>query len=91
MGVPMNIMNATNQDVTAATNSPDASGLHAIGCTQVAAKRGIHGLSPCCPLCHGSEGLQEVYIDNTPTTLCCTAITEIMLRWPSTVRYAETR
>ena len=56
---------------------------------RVAAKRGIHGLSPCCALCHGTDGLQEVYIDNEPTTLCCTVITEIMLRWPSTIRYAD--
>ena len=69
-------------------DSPDASGLRAVGCAQVAAKRGIHGLSPCCALCHGTDGLQKVYIDNEPTTLCCIVITEIMLRWPSTVRYA---
>ena len=85
----MNAMNTMNQDVTAAIDSPDASGLRAVGCTQVAAKRGIHGLSPCCALCHGTDGLQEIYIDNEPTTLCCTVITEIMLRWPSTIRYAD--
>ena len=59
----MNAMNTMNQDVTAAIDSPDASGLRAVGCTQVAAKRGIHGLSPCCALCHGTDGLQKVYID----------------------------
>jgi hypothetical protein len=87
IGVPMNAMSQSEASI----ESPDASGLHAIGCTQVAAKRGIHGLSPCCTLCHGRDGLQKVYIDNEPMSLCCTAITEIMARWPSTIRYAEAK
>ena len=36
---------------------------------RVAAKRGIHGLSPCCALCHGTDGLQKVYIDRRPRGL----------------------
>ena len=97
IGAPMNAMNTSQTVVTSNENgngngngnvSPDASGLHAISCTQVAAKRGIHGLSPCCTLCHGRDGLQNVYVDNVLMALCCTAITEIVLRWPSAIRYA---
>ena len=70
---------------------PEESGEHAIGCVQAASKRGIHGLSPCCVYCHNRDGLQTVRIDNELTTLCCTAITEIMLRWPSVLRYVDTK
>jgi len=82
---------------TSGDPGPEESGEHAVksathgGCAQAASKRGIHGLSPCCDRCHGIDGLQSVYIDNELTTLCCTAITEIMLRWPSVLRYTDTQ
>ena len=68
---------------------PEASGEHVIGCVQAASKRGIHGLSPCCPQCHHRDGLQAVYIGNELVSLCCTAITEIMVKWPTSLRYVD--
>jgi hypothetical protein len=96
IGAPMNTMNTINamnaMSRTVATSSGNGNrNENALGCAQIAAKRGIHGLSPCCLLCHGSDGLQKVFIDNEPMALCCTVITEIMLRWPSTVRYANVK